>query len=444
MTSGPNTIVVDDRSGDRIALRAGKVQVLGMAPLKERLGPKWNRLSDLVHKLFETAIRRVQGPSDHFIAVDELSYLVTFRDLSFEETNLACTAIAREACQMLFGDQIGEVTVRSLVAAILAPKGFDLNPSARAIDSVLEARGTETIVAQSVHTGSSGPVVFPSEKVRPAAATSFAEIERAHAALEALGVRLGLFPVWELRKASASSVFLVPFVDSGGQRVATGRRALEGLSDEKVTEIEISLLQAAFAYASRVHQEGRLCATGIGVSYATLSMFHSRIRFVTALQKKKTSPSSPLLLKIEQIPDGAPIARIAELVAMFRFPNVRVTVEFQHLNAMPDLDIRIGAAGLGGSLPATVDPEFAERMMTRLAHRVAGQKAFAFIDRLDTPRLLADAQANGIRFGTGAALSSRHLSGLEPLPTFPLLLTDMRQFPYPVTVDPPDYKRSSL
>src|SRR5580698_880917 len=97
---------------------AAKVQVLGLAPLKKRLGNRWDRLSGLVHRVVESAIARVQGPNDHFIAVDELSYVVTFSHLSAAETDLACLAIAKDVCRMLFGNEIDEVSVRSLVAVI--------------------------------------------------------------------------------------------------------------------------------------------------------------------------------------------------------------------------------------------------------------------------------------------------------------------------------------
>lgn len=70
------------------------------------MGPKWERLSALVHKLFETAIGRLQGPADQFFALDELSYIVTFRNLTAAESNLACVAIAKEVCAALYGDQI--------------------------------------------------------------------------------------------------------------------------------------------------------------------------------------------------------------------------------------------------------------------------------------------------------------------------------------------------
>ena len=75
-----------------VDVSAAKLHVLQLEPIKIRLGARWARLADLVHKLFEKALRRAQGPSDHFVAVCELSYVVTFHGLSLNEASLACTA----------------------------------------------------------------------------------------------------------------------------------------------------------------------------------------------------------------------------------------------------------------------------------------------------------------------------------------------------------------
>jgi hypothetical protein len=45
-----------------------------------------------------------------------------------------------------------------------------------------------------------------------------------------------------------------------------------------------------------------------------------------------------------------------------------------------------------------------------------------FLNRLDSPDQLALASKNRIRFGTGAALAARPLTGLEAVPEFPLSL----------------------
>src|SRR6266404_2113658 len=100
---------------------AAKLHVLQLEPIKEKLGGRWSRLSDLVHKLFEKALKHAQGPGDHFIQLGELSYIVTFHGLSPEEAGLACAAVAKEVCKLLFGDGVQDISVRSLVGIVPAP-----------------------------------------------------------------------------------------------------------------------------------------------------------------------------------------------------------------------------------------------------------------------------------------------------------------------------------
>ena len=97
---------------------AAKLHVLHLDPIKAKLGEKWERLSNLVHKLFERTLYQAQGPRDHFLLVDELSYVVTFHDLSLEEAGLACATVARKVCELLFGSDIDDIAVRSLVGPV--------------------------------------------------------------------------------------------------------------------------------------------------------------------------------------------------------------------------------------------------------------------------------------------------------------------------------------
>jgi hypothetical protein len=270
--------------------RAAKLQVLGLAPLKQRLGPRWERLSGLVHKLFETAIARVQGPHDHCIAVDELSYVVTFRHLSMAETDLACVSIAKEVCRMLFGNQIDEISVRSLVAAICMPVDPDKTQWGKQIEAMLEESGTETVVTQSAHAGSREPVISIAGQVQKPSLPATQAIAHARTSMERLGLKLALFPVWELRKNTSSALLLFPW-SSVGRTPVSGRRALEGMNPSEIADTEIMLLNSAAACAMRIHEAEKICAVGVGVSYATLSVFHTRIRYVTALQKIRVPPS---------------------------------------------------------------------------------------------------------------------------------------------------------
>ena len=404
------------------AVPAAKMHILGLLPLKEKLGPKWERLSGLVHKLFKRAIAQNQGPSDHFIVLDELSYAVTFSSLSLSETRLICNAIAREVCELLFGDQVDEVCVRTMVAKIVLPADMGAERAHVLIDDMLEKTGVEMVVTQTQQVGTREPVISVKERRPGEFSSPLEQIQAAHAALTPLGLGLGLFPIWELRNGSSNLLFLAPM---GGktQSGLAGRLSMAGMPEAQTVALEIELLKTACAYASRIHDAGKVCAVGVGVSYNTLSAFHARIRYITALQKTNFSPASPLVLKMEQVPEGAPDARIGEIVTMLRRDNVRAMVEFHSLAMLPPFDIRLGASGFGGALPAGTDGATALRILEKLARRAAAQKASAFLDHIDTADLLVAANQANVRLGTGTKLSLRHFTGLEDIPHFPLTLS---------------------
>jgi hypothetical protein len=396
-------------------IAAAKLHVLHLDPIKAKLGDKWERLSNLVHTLFERTLYQTQGPRDHFLLVDELSYVVTFHDLSLEEAGLACAAVARKVCELLFGSDIDDIAVRSLVgpvsAALLSGKLGD----AAKIAEILERRGGEIIV-----TAKSGNPGWQLRKVRSDAQWQPAGwIRKAHELAADTGIRPGFFPLWDLKSLRSASFFCSAY--SGAERnMVSVRRALARANESQITGAEIAFLNATAEYAHRVHAAQKVCSLGVGVSYETLSGFHSRIHFIGALKAIVTVPACPLLLRVERVLPGTPLGRLAEIIAMLNVPNVRVTVEFQSLRAIPELDIRLGVAGLGASLRNLEGGDLAVAVQ-KLARRAAEQKAFAFLHDIDTAEMLAIAVQHGIRFGSGSAIERSHCySGEEPVPDLPL------------------------
>ena len=399
-------------------ISAAKLHVLHLDPIKAKLGDKWERLSNLVHILFERTLYQTQGPRDHFLLVDELSYVVTFHDLSLEEAGLACASVARKVCELLFGSDIDDVAVRSLVgpvsAALLSGKLAD----AARIADVLERRGGEIIVTPK----SGDPGWRARSKPRARAQWQPAGwIRKAHQLAGETGVKFGFFPVWDLKNRKSASFFCSAWSGAERNRVSI-RRALARSPESRVTGTEIALLNATAEYAHRVHAAGKVCSLGVGVSYETLSGFHSRIYYIGALKAIETIPTCPLLLRVERVLPGIPLGRLAEIIAMLNVPNVRVTVEFQSLRALPELDVRLGAAGLGASLKY-LDGANPVAAVQKLARRAAEQKSFAFLDDIDSSEMLDIAVQNGVRFGSGSAIERTYCySGEEQAPDLPLQL----------------------
>ncbi len=404
-------------------ISAAKLHVLGLGPLKDRLGARWDRLSNLVHRLVEKAIRSAQGPADRCIVLDELSYAVTFSNLTLAEASRVCAAIAREVCEHLFGDQIDEVSVRSIVAEIVTLSTIEEAGLGTRIETLVERHGTESVITHSIESGSPKPVVIMAGTRSESTLSAADHLQTMNSRFAQFGLRLGLLPIWELEKGTSNCLFLTTFSGSALGAVPSGKLSRSGASDQQILDMELDQLSAASIFSQELHDAKKVCAIGVGVSYGSVNSFRSRIRYVTALQKGRFFPKNPLLLKIEQIPEGAPESRIAELTAMLSLTNVRITLEFQMLSAVANVELRSGPVGIGGVISPSLDHEAAAAICRKLATHAASHKLFAFLDHLDTPDRVAMATGTHIRFGMGAALTQNPFEKLDSALQFPMTLS---------------------
>ena len=405
----------DKDAADSNTLPAVKLQVLQLEPIKAKIGDRWPRMSLLVHSLFEKALRHAQGPQDHFIKVDELCYVVTFHGNTPEETAIACAAIAREVCEHLFGEGVETASVRSVVGEITPDQ---LGDKAKDVADFLEQTGQETVTTKSA-------AGLTSEQTRVAVdakVPGHAVIE-AHRFMEQAGRQLCFFPLWDLKKQVSSALILAPVAlasKNGRAPHSThgGSLAPHGAGGF-LANLELRLLRAAGEYAQRVHASQKVCAVGTGVSYDTLSSLAGRVRYITTLKEIRTSPVCPLMLKIEDIPQGVHLGRLGEIMNMVTMPNVRFMLEFS--DRIPDFEFKMGAAGIGAVLSDDCAAWQAEAILKSLPNRLMGQHAFGFVRGLNARPLARMAEKYDLRFGLGAALDRGHrYTGLEAVPDFPL------------------------
>ena len=423
-------LVLADRiqKADQLAnkqITAAKLHVLRLEPIKAKMGDRWERLSTLVHTLFERTLQEIQEPADHFLRLDDMSYVMSFHHLSEDEASLACVAVAKKVCELLFGTDIEEISVRGLVGTVPSDlfktgAGADLK-----ISKLLEHKGGEIIVRYP-----SGPATASSAIEKPAASANTAPgewIAKAHDMARQAGWGVGFFPVWDIQKRQSFSLYASLHSVAANKNVITVRSAFAGQEEARIVEMEIALLFAAAEYAGQLRGAHKICLLGVSVGYETLSGFHSRMRYIGALKTIHLWADCPMMVRIGPIPEGTPLGRIAEIVAMTHLPNIRVSLEFAALRTLPEMDIRLGAAGIGGVLPTDCDSQAAALIAQRLMRRATDQKCFAFLHGLDTPALLNAARDNGIRAGTGRAIGGGQCyTGQEPVPEFPLMANDSR------------------
>lgn len=97
---------------------AGRINVIGLDRLKEKLGPRWEPVSDRVHALARSALRKCLQPQDVWTACGD-KYVIAFATLDTDAARTKCRMIAQIIENALLGEADGQgVSVATAVATV--------------------------------------------------------------------------------------------------------------------------------------------------------------------------------------------------------------------------------------------------------------------------------------------------------------------------------------
>ncbi|HNB26492.1 MAG TPA: PAS domain S-box protein [Alphaproteobacteria bacterium] len=106
------------KAGDSVV--AGKLQLVGLARVRESLGDKWVSVADRAFTVAERTIQRHLRPGDIFRRSKDDGFLVLFANLSATEAQFKADTISREICEKLTGEvpELAEPEVTSFAARV--------------------------------------------------------------------------------------------------------------------------------------------------------------------------------------------------------------------------------------------------------------------------------------------------------------------------------------
>ena len=137
-----------------------RLSLVGLADVRERLGDRWQELSDRVHELAEVVIRRHLMRGDVFEAHGDDGYMVLFAQLSPAEAEFKCRVIAKEiAAKLLGADLAASSTVAGAVFEV-DRAALDKPDFARAISEAV-AGGTPVIEVGGPRASTPAPTDTP-------------------------------------------------------------------------------------------------------------------------------------------------------------------------------------------------------------------------------------------------------------------------------------------
>ncbi len=379
------------------AASAGKLHLLDLAQLKARLGEKWSRLSEHVEKFFDSAIRRSLATGDTYSRMDELSYIVLFRNLSEEEAQLKCQTIAQDVCNRLFGEQGMQITFRSLVATVnIADLPSDFKPTL-AQDDFLEKKGREAFFSLG---GGSRTFERSAVPIR----IMMTGDGGGHISVPPSEIEFLYRPIWDTEKRVVVMYLCQPMPRSHSVESGNFGLCVAETEDDQATLDHLTLRECA-ARVRHLQRAGSRILVTLPLAFSTLTRARHWNRYGQVFRDVPANIARDLAILVIAIQSGVPGVRLAQELPKLAATTRSVLCLEDSAETGNCMRFRgTGIRAVGVSLnPSEAETQIIERLQRLGKHaRDAGLDAFAL--GVHSTSLALNAIAAGVRYLEGTAI----------------------------------------
>jgi hypothetical protein len=295
----------------RSSVDMGQFQFLNLERVREEAGADWDRLREKVYEVGNHFIEKRLDDGDAVIRCRG-GFLIIFESLEAEAAAAAVAGIAADLEAFFLGDRV----LRHLEVA----------GEARSVttEELLE------IVARNQDEGAVPAAPPPAEDRKEASRerTGWVEVRHADSRLRRSG-RIRPEALYKEADGVWDDIVFKPCWDAHGQalvhNICVARRVVKGFAyygrdtllgadaRDLHRQLDQSVARAAQRGFQKVYAQGRACAVVVPVHYDTISTVSQRLRYFAILQSVPESMRRYFFLRVDGIPDGAPLGQMQEL-----------------------------------------------------------------------------------------------------------------------------------
>ena len=288
---------------DSGALTLGRLQLVGLEAVRERLGARWEQAAERVRAVADGIVRKRLSAADSFVQSPEGDIVICFGELAGEEAWLKAKMIGQEIRERLLGCE---------TESSLDDLEIDFVTLSEAAEVVPEIHDLQAPLAAPAE--GSDFVDFVSDKL---AAARQAMRARARDDLARLERRWGLLPRPINVSSGAPARFAIADVDAKtGQTLA---HLLPIIHDEPEALLKVDLLAlaAAASFLGREQElDGALLAVSVHASSAADGAAFNR--FSSACAKMAPEIRERLILVLDDLPDDLSPSGLGEALRRLR------------------------------------------------------------------------------------------------------------------------------
>jgi hypothetical protein len=392
---------------------AGKMTVLGLEGVRARLTDRWDKISERVHAYFAMLLEREMKQGDCYYQLDELSYLIVFRDLSKDGAQIKTLAIAQAASRHLFGEDTGAVAIRLIVGAVDGQALLHDDPIA-AVQAGLHRNGTETIVAPD---GSVAP---------PEAGFVRGEIVADEPATQRLHVVFGpdcdhpelirenriafrYRPIWDAKRKVILTYLCQPIPESAAkaERESLSDYGLCSVQDQgQALLLDLLVFREVAERVALLHKNGLRILIACPVHFATIGHTRTWTDYVRALDRAGRETLRDIAFMITEVDNGIPHIRLAQEIPKLSTRSKFVLVAIAYQAGFVGRFANIGIHGVGMELSRTTTTERPTlAAIDALALEAGNAGAASFVLGAKSRSIVIGAIGSGVRYLEGSVVA---------------------------------------
>ena len=382
-----------ESSQQNLVASAGKIHLLDLGALKERLGPKWDRMAQHVQMFFEAAIRRSLRPGDTFCRFEELGYLVMFRELSAAEAELKCASISEEVCKRLFGENGEQVSLRNLVAHVgltTVPSGAEGNA---ALNTLLERTGKEVVIK------SGGGAKLRVQREEPTFRLRVGGVPLSRQRIPASEISFVYRPIWDSVNGVVLTYLCQPTFAQAGIAPSSGFCTTEDEADQ--SSLDLYVLRECLERSSRLRAEGLRVILAVPVHFMTVARPRSWRDYSQLFREVSREVARDTAFIVFGIDHGVPHIRLAQELPKLSRIAFRVLCTIDRSQGANARFAKTGAHGVGTAVDEGEDELLSIARVKEVAKETQAAAIDSFVLGLRTTSLTLTSISSGIRYLEG-------------------------------------------
>lgn len=348
--------------------QAGSIHLLGLESLRDKLGSRWQIVSDRVHQLTEKLLKQHLMAADVWFRYGGESYVVVFATLGPQQAQLICAKIVEELQTMLLGAaDLESITVRTATYQL----GSDVVFAPTRLKDMLEGAALGLVPAAGAGAvpglAKSGGGAMP-EPMLP--------------------LEVKFRPVWDSGPQVLSIYIARSYRPRPGRQPLWGYEALREPADpQQILEMDLFILNHAVDTALELYDNRFRFFLSVPINFESLAILTRRQQMVAALQKIPTHMRAFMTYHLVGVPAGVPVSRLGEMVSTLR-PYGRTIMVVVELGSgdLPTIAAS-GAKVAAVALPPGTQADKIRAEMLRFAATAARHQLYTSVEGVNDPAL---------------------------------------------------------